>query len=183
MRTILVRGFLTAIVVFSLFFFLSLLLFPSPSHAQGRSGPWGFGIMLGEPSALTGKFIADSRVAYDMGLSFSFDRWFLVYGDWLYQVPGAFGRQNAFVARLSPYLGIGGVFIASQRSEYERRGERYFKSAGTNSIALGPRFPLGLEWRPASVPVGVFIELAPGITIVPATTAFFQGGFGARFFF
>lgn len=161
-----------------------LLLTPATAEAQAHgNGPWGIGIVLGDPSAITAKYIADQKVAYDMGLSFSFDRWIFLYGDWLWHVPGALGHANDFVARTTPYIGAGGLFVISNRNAYDRRRDRYFETSANSTIAIGARFPLGLEWKPASVPLGVFVEIVPGMTIIPATMGFVQAGIGARFFF
>ena len=161
---------------------LALSLSPiTASAAQG--GPFGLGIILGEPTGITGRYNMNRTNSVQGGISFNFDQWFLLYGDYLYNWPGVFGGQNQFVANLTPYVGVGGLIVLSNRNEVETRKYRYYTTTSSSKTAVGFRIPLGLEWRAPSFPLGVFLELVPGMTIVPGTNAFFQGGIGARFYF
>lgn len=138
---------------------------------------------MGDPTAITGKLFLSPATAVDGGFALAFDKWFLFYLDYLQHFPGALGRANDFVAKTTPYWGIGGLLVASNEDRDETRRGRYFSDSGSGRVALGMRVPLGLEWRPAQVSLGVFFEIAPGITIVPSTTGFFHAGIGARFYF
>lgn len=157
----------------------------SVSKAEAKSGgPFGVGIVLGDPSALTMKYEIDETSAWDGGIAFNLSKWILVYGDWDYKFAGAFSRGGARgLSNLTPYLGAGLVLVVSNSSDSDTRGFRYFDSSSSSRVALGLRIPLGIEWKPADTPIGVFVEIAPGLTIVPATYAFVQGGLGIRFFF
>lgn len=154
---------------------------PAAQAAPAKSGrTFGLGLVLGEPSALTIKAWQDNRQAIQGGLSFSFDDYILIYGDYLYHYPGAFGTRDKFAASLAPYIGVGGLFAVSTKDR--RDDHRYFgKSSG--SIGLGIRVPLGIEWKPGHPPLGIFLELAPGLSVVPATKAYIQGGIGIRYYF
>jgi hypothetical protein len=136
-------------------------------------------LILGEPTGITGKYRFD-RNAVDGGLAFSFNEFFLVYGDYLWNFPRAFGASSKFVSELEPYAGVGAILFASTVGGVKNRS--YF---GTNSssIGLGFRIPVGIEWLPAEAPLGVFVELVPGIGLVPGTFGFFEGGIGARYYF
>ncbi len=149
----------------------------------GTGGPFGLGIVLGDPSALTFKHELDQSRAIDGGVAFALSKWFLFYGDWLFHFRGALGQRSSFLAHTSPYLGIGGLMIISNQSDFETRREKYFSDSSSTKTAFGVRIPIGLEWRPAAAPIGVFIELVPGLGIIPSTSGFVQGGIGARFFF
>jgi hypothetical protein len=116
-------------------------------------------------------------------LSFDFARWFLVYGDWLYHLNGGFGHRNEVAAALTPYFGVGGLIVVSTKSDLDIHNERYFTTTSANKIAIGLRVPIGIEWRAPTIPLGVFVELVPGMTIIPGTYGFIQGGLGARFYF
>lgn len=161
--------------------FATALAIATPSQAQG--GPFGLGVVIGDPTAITGKYMFDNVQAMDFGLSFDLSRWFLLYGDYQHHFPGAFGRANAFFAHTTPYVGVGGLLVFSNREAWETRRWRYFSETSDSRMALGLRIPLGMEWRPPNVPIGVFLELVPGILIVPATYGYFQGGLGIRYFF
>ena len=163
------------------------LLSASPAQAAnnawGRGGNFGLGIMLGDPNAITARYDMDSVRAIQGGLSFFYSNWTMAYVDGLYKFEGAFGRNNAFFAQTTPYIGLGGVFVFSNYARYESRRDRYFSTSDNSSFAFGLRVPLGMEWRPVTAPIGVFLELAPGLTILPGTFGFMQIGIGARFYF
>ncbi|MES2965574.1 MAG: DUF3996 domain-containing protein [Bdellovibrionota bacterium] len=156
---------------------------PAQAQRSSAAGPFGFGIVLGDPTALTGKYNLDDRNAFDFGLAFDFSKWNLIYGDWHYMFPGGFRGNNSFVNQLSPYVGVGGILVMSNQDTIETRKQRYFNSTTDSRMALGVRIPLGIEWRTPNVPLGVFIEIVPGIIVIPQTTSFTNAGLGVRYFF
>lgn len=169
---------------FALAFMAVLAITGNAQKAEARSGgPFGLGVVLGDPSALTVDYRLSRDRDIDGGIAFDLNRWFLIYSDWHASFPGAFGRSNQFVSDLSPYLGIGGLLVVSNKDDWETRHQRYFSETSDGKLALGFRIPLGIEWRPSGVPVGVFVEIVPGMTVIPGTYGFVQGGLGARFFF
>jgi hypothetical protein len=145
------------------------------------SRPFGLGVIVGEPFGVTGKYWIDRRSAIDSNFAFSFSNYFLLYADYLYHFPGAFGRSSTFVSQLNPYIGAGLEYFI-QTQDTGRQDRTYFRS-DQGSAGLGVRIPLGIEWRPGSPPLGVFVELTPGVGVIPATFAFVQGGVGIRFYF
>lgn len=149
----------------------------SPSHG---GGPLGIGIVLGEPTGLSGKYWLTSRHALDFGLGYSFNSFVYVFADYLFHFPGTFGASSQFVAQLNPYIGIGGIFLGSTAGSGSNG--RYFTSGGS-SAGVGMRLPLGIEWTPGEPPLGIFIELVPGLGIIPSTFGFFEGGIGIRYYF
>lgn len=152
--------------------------------AEARTGgPLGAGVILGDPTGLTVKYDATEISSYDAGLAFNFDRWILVYGDYHYNFPNAFQSQSGVLQQFVPYVGVGLVAVFSNRPELETRGFKYFDSSSSSRFALGLRIPLGIEWRPTNAPLGIFAEIVPGMTIIPATYAFAQGGLGIRYYF
>jgi hypothetical protein len=56
-------------------------------------------------------------------------------------------------------------------------------TAVSDNAAIGIRFVLGLEYQFATAPFDIFLEVAPGIRVVPNTDGFVAAGLGARFFF
>ena len=147
---------------------------------SSEGGPFGLGIELGAPSAIVGNYWLDKRASVDMGLAFDLADYFLVYGDYLYHFPGAFGHENKFVAELSPYVGVGGLIAFATRTRYDND---HYIGTSTGSLGLALRVPLGIAWRPTQVPLEVFIELVPGISVIPATAGIIQGGIGIRYYF
>lgn len=151
---------------------------PTALNAKGGGGPFGAGIVIGAPTGFTGKYFLNPEGAIDFGLAFYFSNLILFYGDYLWHFPGAFGRSSQFVSQLTPYVGVGAVMLL-----WTAYGVRHYYDHATAGMGLGMRIPLGIEWRPSHPPLGVFIELAPGIGIVPGTFGFFQGGIGIRYYF
>lgn len=152
------------------------------SVSPGGRGPLGLGVVLGDPTGFTGKYWTGPRTALDFGLAFAFGDYFLVYADYLYHFPGAFGASSEFARDLTPYVGIGGLvaFSTDDRHHHDRRA--VFRDSDS-SVGLGLRIPLGLEWKTPDVPLGVFVELVPGMSVAPNTDAFLEGGIGARYYF
>lgn len=175
--------------LFMLLPFLHSVSAQAQRSPASTGGPFGFGIMLGDPNALTAKYHLNNTYAFDAGLAFALDRWFLVYTDYVRHFKGALNTKtssnglNAFFAQTTPYMGVGGLLVLSNKSEDEARRERFFSSSSSTRFAIGVRIPFGAEWRALSMPIGAFIELVPGLSIFPSTSSFFQGGFGARFYF
>ena len=162
---------------------VSLLLAGPAQAATSDTGGFGIGLQIGDPSAITFKDSLTENHAIDGGLAFNLNQWTLIYADYLYQMPGQFGNQNAFFARTTPYVGVGGMVVVSNASDYDTRNLRYFNSSSSSKIAFAARIPVGAEWRAPKVPIGVYVELDPGLVILPATYGFVQGGIGARFYF
>lgn len=169
--------------------FVSLLGLASVVPAQAahlsqnqstEGGTNGVGVILGEPTGFTGKFWLSSDRAVDAGLAFSLSDFVLLYGDYLFHFPGAFGRSNAFLHQLTPYVGLGAELFVSENTA--NTNGKYF-TANNSSVDFGVRIPLGIEWKIPRSPVGVFVELVPGLGLLPGTFGFFQGGIGARFYF
>lgn len=144
-----------------------------------HDGSFGLGLILGEPTGITGKYWLQGPSALDGGIAYSYSDFFLLYLDYLYHFPGAFGNSSEFVSELTPYVGGGGVLFIQTATDTNRA---YFNS-NQGSAGFGIRIPLGIEWTPEKAPFGVFVEIAPGVGLVPATFGLFQAGIGARFYF
>lgn len=149
-----------------------------PALARSRSavtpGEFGAGIHLGEPSGITGKYGMGRQLAIDFLGAYSLSNYFLLASDFMIHFPGVFGQKVPFVSELEPYVGVGGALALSNRAPL----------LGTSSgFGVGVRVPIGIEWVTPEIPVGIYLEVVPGIWIFPATTALIQGGLGARFYF
>lgn len=77
-------------------------------------------------------------------------------------------------------MGVGGLLVVTNR-DYNKDDRFLGKKSG--SVGLGVRVPVGVEWQPGRPPLGVYLELVPGMAIIPKTDAFFQGGIGIRYYF
>lgn len=156
------------------------LFFALISLESFAAGDGGLGIILGSPTGITGKLWQDQHEAYDGGISFSTGDYILIYADYLHHYPGVIKQRNQFISELTPYIGVGGVFVitSSDRSNNDRL---YGKKSG--SFGLGVRVPLGLEWKSRNPSIGVFLELVPGISLTPSTDILIMGGLGIRYYF
>lgn len=166
--------------------FLSILListFFAVGPAQAKDLPdqgLGAGFVLGNPSALSAKLWTDSRTAFDAALAFSVSDYVLVHVNYLKHFPGFFKTKNPYVNRFVPYLGGGLVFVIAQKDRSSGDG---FVGKKSGAFGLGIRMPLGIEWLIQEVPLGVYLEAAPGLALTPSTSGFIQGGLGVRYYF
>jgi hypothetical protein len=163
--------------------FVTIVLLSScESHAAGASlhskNHFAAGIVLGEPSGLTGKYMVESAQAIDGGIAFSFQNFFLFWADYVWEFPALFGQSSDFVRRLTPYVGVGGIMLISTRA-----GNTLFGATAGSSLGLGLRVPFGVEYIFNKVPIGIYAEIAPGVGIIPGTFGFLFGGIGARYYF
>lgn len=140
----------------------------------------GLGAVFGEPTGFTAKYWLDSRDAADAGLAYSFDGFLLLYADYLVHFPSLVNQTfaPATARTLHPYLGVGGLFFISTRSDSKSRS----LADGDDKVGFGVRIPLGIEWTPSSTQFGVFLEIVPGLGLLPSTTGFLQGGLGVRYY-
>jgi hypothetical protein len=152
------------------------------SSVDNTGENFGAGIILGEPTGFTLKYFLDPKHAIDGGLAYSFGNFFEIYSDYLYHFRGAFGSQTRFVSELTPYVG-GGLALFIGGTPTTPNSNRLYFGTSSGSAGFGIRIPLGIEWKSTQIPLGVFVEFAPGIGFVPATFALFQGGIGARYYF
>lgn len=158
------------------FLFLGLLS-QTIAFGKGDARPLGLGVILGEPTGLTGKYFFErNEKAIDFGLAYSFGEYILVYGDYLYHFTNWIHSSEPVLRDLDPYLGVGAGFLL-------RSGEEYKKGEKRDSIRMLVRVPLGAEWRPKDPPLGVFLELVPGVRFVPNVDAEIEGGIGIRYYF
>src|SRR6185503_18546567 len=80
----------------------------SGAHRPEGNGVFGLGLILGEPTGISGKYWIRHDRAIDGTLSFSFNDYFLIQSDYLFHFHGLFGTRESFTQHLEPYLGLGG---------------------------------------------------------------------------
>jgi len=128
------------------------------------------GVMLGEPTGLSGKRWLNNEQAVDVALAWSFidvDRdegyagSLYFHADYQYH----FDYFDIDVGRLPLYAGLGAKIYVS------------------SGFAAGIRIPLGAVYEFEELPLELFVELAPGINILPASTPDTGGGLGIRYRF
>ena len=148
----------------------ALLAAPVTADAGPGGRNFGVGLMLGEPSGLSAKLFVDRRHAFDAALSFSFvDDRFHAHGDYLLHFPGKI--QGLEGGQWIPYVGIGGKL----------RFREDDKDSGHDGLSA--RIPLGVVLHPQGMPVDFFVEIVPGMRVLPETDPELGGAIGARFYF
>ncbi|MEE2787214.1 MAG: hypothetical protein VX589_07735 [Myxococcota bacterium] len=153
-----------------IFIFCLIIMLPTFGHGGERPGRIGVGLMLGEPTGLSGKLFFDDRHAVDAGLSFSFIRdSFHVHADYLVHVSEMDGKFDG--GRWSPYVGVGGMIRVADREGTQNDGR------------LGVRIPIGVALHLDRRPFDVFFEFVPGMGLLPETRFDLGGAIGGRYFF
>lgn len=144
-------------------FILCLALLFCAGFAEAQNRGFGIGIILGEPTGLSGKYWTSNKTAIDGGLAWSFGRGgsLHIHGDYLWHVFDVFKTKEM----IPLYFGLGG------------------RIRFANTARLGIRIVGGIDYMVQTVPLDVFLELAPIMDLAPATELRFNGGIGARFFF
>jgi hypothetical protein len=159
--------------------FTITIAFAAPP-AQAEDKAFGVGFTLGDPTALSGRMNLSHERAADVGLSFFSRDYVLVYGDYLFKFPGIWSDTERLLDRMTPYMGVGPLLALARKKDHPRGN--YFDERD-DSVAAGMRVPFGVEWLWDKAPIGIGLEVAPGIVIIPSTTGFLQGGISLRYYF
>jgi len=61
--------------------------------------------------------------------------------------------------------------------------DQYGHNCHDTTFEFGAHLPVGLDMLFTSVPIELFLEVAPGLRILPFVDFAVFGGFGARYFF
>ncbi|KAA0265805.1 MAG: hypothetical protein EDM75_01650 [Chlorobiota bacterium] len=132
--------------------------------AYAQTGGFGLGIIVGEPTGLSGKYYLSESHAIDGAVAWSFkkDAALHIHADYLY-------HDNSFLnvtkGRLPLYVGIGGRIKLQDKSR------------------IGVRVPVGIAYEFPKAPVDVFVEIVPLLDIIPDTQFDFNGAIGVRYYF
>lgn len=124
----------------------------------------GIGIIVGEPTGLSGKLWFSGGMAVDAAVAWSFlpKSSLYLHSNLLYHFRVIDTSLGNF---LTPYAGAG-VGIKLQ-----------------DTTNLGLRFPIGISMIFESAPIEIFLEVSPGLGLVPETDLEIGAGLGGRVFF
>lgn len=153
---------------------LSFTIFGSAltaSVAQADSpGPLGVGLVLGDPTGLSGNYRLGSQRSIDTALAWSFGRdpGFEIHADYLWHRPDILRAPKV---GFDLHYGIGGRLMSLS----DRHGDERTR--------LGPRLPVGLSTNFNQPALEVFGEIALVMNVIPATSADLDFGIGARVYF
>jgi len=159
---------------------LTLLLSCTTLSTQAQDRGLGLGVMIGDPTGLSGKVWTSGDRAFDFGLAWGpwHSGYLHMHADMLFHNMGLIQVSSG---KLPLYYGPGLRMRAWGRGGYWDRG-RYYDHDGTH-VTLGIRFPVGLAYLFDGAPVDVFMEVAPTLDVVPATYVNFDAGLGVRYYF
>jgi hypothetical protein len=141
---------------------LIMLLYISSLVAQDKN--FGLGIILGEPTGLSGKQWIGETTAIDGSLAWSFGKKdaLHIHADFLVH---HYNLLKVTKGKLPIYYGIGGRIKLEEDSK------------------IGVRIPVGLDYQIEDAPLDIFIELVPLLELIPGTEFGMNGAIGVRFFF
>jgi hypothetical protein len=124
---------------------------------------FGIGLILGEPTGISGKYWIGSTTAVDGGVAWSFvdDGALHLHSDFLKH---SFGLIEVEQGAMPVYYGGGARMSIGE------------------DFRFGIRGVVGLNYHFGNAPVDVFIEIAPIFDLIPATTFYLNGGVGVRYF-
>jgi len=163
---------------------LSALVFASAPSARasdiGSGRPFGLGIILGDPSGLSGKWYITSEHAIDfaVGAGWMGGHSLHIHADYLFH----FMLTNHAVFDLPLYIGVGPTFAFW----YGPYHDRYWGTSdywGDTRFGLGVRVPFGISFQFNPVPLDLFLEIAPALGLLPGIGFFVEGGIGLRYWF
>jgi len=137
-------------------------LFASSTSALAQSkGAMGVGVVVGAPTAVTGKLWLDNTTAVQAGLGFD-DR-FTVYGDFLWH--GWDVLPPVPEGKLPVYLGLGAKLRAYHDAE------------------VGIRAVAGIAYWLPRHPVEIFLEVVPTFYLTRYRGVGLDAGLGIRYYF
>lgn len=139
-------------------------------------GEFGLGLQLGLPTGLTGYFGLGAGQAVQFSVGFGGGSLLLGRVDYTLH----FNLVSADPGSLGLYVG-GGVFIGAFPFGfgYFPIGSPFFVSP----LLLGLEVPLGARWRFHRLPLDIFLELVPAVSVLPGLGFGINGALGARFYF
>lgn len=144
------------------FIIIAVLAGFSLSMTAQDSG-FGVGVVFGEPLGLSLKTWLSSKTAVDGAVAWSTRYDFLyLHADMLVH---NYNLIDVSDGELPLYFGLGA------------------KLGFGDGVLLGARIPVGLDYQFGSAPLDVFVEIVPGVNIVPEIDFDLNGGIGIRFWF
>jgi hypothetical protein len=160
---------------------LVLTLHPATAGADG--GPFGLGLIVGEPTGITGLYELGDTTAIDgaIGLDdFGFDGIY-IHADFLFILPNLLSGGSV---GLRPYLGPGGFLVLGGRDRGGNSGSGSSGSGGGGKgSGVGVRVPFGLSLEFRRAPLQIFAEIAPELEVVPDPDFGLGGALGFRYYF
>lgn len=145
-----------------------ILLAPVQSRAD-NVGPFGIGLIIGDPTGLSMNYRLSSQRSVDGALAWSIGRdpGFKIHSDYLWHRDGIV-KADKFALDL--HYGVGARIWSLSNRQNE-------------NLRVGPRVPIGIGSNFNQKALEIFTEIALVMNVIPATTADIDLGIGARVYF
>lgn len=147
---------------------ISMLSLGAQAQSYGpQSKKLGVGLQVGEPTGLSAKGYLSSQTAVQLGVGWSFsDEELTLAGDFIWELY-QFNTSGQDTVTVPLYVGAGGKL----------------RLDNDDSDVLTARFPIGVAAQWVDHPFEVYLEIAPGMDLVPDTKFDISGVVGARYYF
>ena len=148
---------------------LATVLATAGSAGAQQSG-FGLGVIIGEPTGLSGKVWQSRSTALDFGAAWSFvnESAFHLHFDILVH---RFDVIRVDSGKLPLYYGVGARVKFAEDND------------GDQDTNVGIRFPVGLDYLFAREPLDLFVELVPILDVAPKTDVSLIASVGFRYWF
>ena len=133
---------------------------------------FGAGIVLGDPTGLTAKYILNQGAAIDAALSFGGGGNFYLHGTYLWLKPTLFNLDKYPV---NWYFGLGARLINHDHGNYHHYHD------DDHDTHFGARAPIGLRMNFNDPRIEIFTELSLAMDVLPRMAADVDFGIGARY--
>jgi hypothetical protein len=145
---------------------LGIICAAHAAHADTNAGPFGIGIMIGEPTGISAKYYlksGDKAIDGGIGGNFAGTKGIAVHADFLWH-PKILTSEPAFDM---PFYVGGGVRVI-----------QHDLGGGSTDFHWGVRIPAGILFDFNNVPIDVFLELALILEFRDGSQATKESSFG-----
>ncbi len=147
-------------------FFISFFVLSLVAVTFAQESGYGVGVILGEPTGLTGKYWLDETNAIDAGVAiglFGVNTEFSLHADYLYHI----NNLIKWKYKLPFYYGFG----------------IRMRFASHNPMKFGVRGVVGVMMYFKKLPIDAFFEIAPSFRLLPTTGLDMDVAIGGRYYF
>ena len=143
-----------------------LIVFSAVQVQAFERKTFGLGVIVGEPTGITAKFMLNNNSAIDAGAGWntSSDNELHIYADYLHHFYDVIAVDKG---SLPLYIGAGTRLLVRKDKDDK----------------LGIRLPAGIEYLFTNIALAPFAEIVPVMNLTPDTGLDLEAGFGIRFFF
>ncbi len=153
-----------------------LSLFPTPALANS----FGLGIVIGDPTGITAKYIFQKDRAVDGAVSFFGDDELYLHGTYLWLMPKVFDINRYPV---SWYYGLGVRVVSHDHGHHHHGPFGHHHHGHHDDTHFGARAPIGLRMNFHDPRIEIFGEISMAMNLIPGMDVDLDFGLGARYFF